>query len=60
MAQYLAEEVFKINSQGEYECEWRSGMDSVQAGFRTYVSNTEERTWRTLKGLMGRGYPTQD
>ena len=60
MAKYLREEVFKQGDDGEFHCTWRSGLDVVQPGYRTYVSNTEERYWRTLKGILPRGYRTQD
>ena len=58
MARYLRAEILKEEA-GVFRCLWRSGMDAVMAGYRSYVSNTEERMWRTLKGLLG-NYATLD
>jgi hypothetical protein len=35
-------------------------LDAVPAGYRTYVSNNEERFWRSLKHSLGKNYQTQD
>ena len=51
-AKYLREEVLKEQEDGSFGCLWRSGFDAVPAGYRTYVSNNQERMWRTVKGLL--------
>lgn len=60
LAQYLTDEVFQKQENGSYACTWRSGLDSVEAGYRTYVSNNEERFWRTAKHHLGSKRTTLD
>ena len=59
MAAYLRMQVLDEDDDGVFRCQWRSGMDSVMAGYRAYASNTIERQWRTIKGLLG-NYATFD
>ena len=39
---------------------WQSGLGQVCPGYGTYVSNSQERTWRTIKGLFKQGFRHQD
>ena len=58
MADYLSETVLK-KKDGQFRCTWQSGINSVQAGFRTYIQNTEERYWRTPKSAFPKKYIAQ-
>jgi hypothetical protein len=49
-----------MQEDGSFACTWRSGLDSVAPGYRTYVSNNQERFWRTLKGLLPRNFANMD
>ena len=43
-----------------WSAKWQSGLGQVCAGYGTYVSNSQERAWRTLKGLFKKGFVHQD
>ena len=53
VAQYLVRNLLQETGQaGVYSAPWRSGFGQVPAGFTTYTSNSLERSWRTIKGLL--------
>jgi len=53
VAQYLVRNLLEETGQaGVYSAPWRSGFGQVPAGFTTYTSNSLERSWRTIKGLL--------
>ncbi|CAL1161178.1 unnamed protein product [Cladocopium goreaui] len=53
VAQYLVRNLLQETGQaGLYSAPWRSGFGQVPAGFTTYTSNSLERSWRTIKGLL--------
>ena len=60
MAKYLRQEILQEDDHGAFKCLWRSGLDAVPRGYRTYVSNTNERAWRTIKGILPHNYHSQD
>ena len=39
---------------------WRGGLAAQQLGYHPYVSNAEERSWRSVKQLFPKGYRSQD
>ena len=51
-ADYVEKHLLKPGPGG-LTAAWRSGHGVVPNGFSTYGSNTLERAWRTLKGLLG-------
>ena len=52
IAAYIEKHLLMPGAAG-FTALWRSGYGSVPSGFSTYASNTLERTWRTLKGVLG-------
>ena len=54
MAQYIEQSLLQQGPNG-YTSAWRSGLGVVPTGFSTYSSNAQERSWRTVKGLLKAG-----
>ena len=50
-ADYVEKHLLKPGPGG-LTAAWRSGHGVAPTGFSTYDSNTLERAWRTLKGLL--------
>ena len=55
--QYLRKEVLRTEDDGP---KWRGGLAATQVGYSPFVSNAEERSWRSLKELFPAGYRSQD
>ncbi|CAE7726547.1 unnamed protein product, partial [Symbiodinium sp. KB8] len=43
-----------------WSADWQSGLGQVCPGYGTYVSNAQERAWRSIKGLFKKGFRHQD
>ncbi|CAE7591302.1 unnamed protein product [Symbiodinium natans] len=43
-----------------WSADWQSGLGQVCPGYGTYVSNSQERAWRSIKGLFKKGFRHQD
>lgn len=54
MAKYIEKHLLERHDQG-WTARWRSGYAQVPCGMTTYASNTLERTWRTVRGLLKPG-----
>jgi hypothetical protein len=54
---YIKEQVLSDDGKNAL---WRGGLASTQIGYSPFVSNAEERSWRTLKHLFPKGYQSQD
>lgn len=57
MKEYLERCIFLCAGES---AAWQGGLHNRPPGFRTYASNAQERSWRTLKGLLPRGFSTHD
>jgi hypothetical protein len=53
---YIKEQVLSDDGKNAL---WRGGLASTQIGYSPFVSNAEERSWRTLKHLFPKGYQSQ-
>lgn len=55
MASYLEANILEESgNECQFTAKWRSGFGCVPNGFTTYTSNCLERSWRTIKGLLGK------
>ena len=43
-----------------WSADWQSGLGQVCPGYGTYVSNAQERAWRSIKGLFKKGFRHHD
>ncbi|CAE7487165.1 unnamed protein product, partial [Symbiodinium sp. CCMP2592] len=43
-----------------WSADWQSGLGQVCPGYGNYVSNSQERAWRSIKGLFKKGFRHQD
>ena len=59
LAAYLEEWILQKKGRW-WSASWQSGLGQVCPGYGTYVSNSQERVWRTLKGLLKKGFVHQD
>ena len=59
LATYLEEWVLQ-KTGAWWSAKWQSGLGQVCAGYGTYISNSQERAWRTMKGLFKKGFAHQD
>ena len=55
MAMYLKENILTLGQDGLLHAEWQCSFFDVMAGYCVYCSNTLEREWRTIKGMMPGG-----
>jgi hypothetical protein len=55
MATYLEQNLLQ-ETPGGFSASWRSGIGVVPLGFSTFSSNAQERSWRTVKGLLKPGW----
>ncbi|CAE7237276.1 unnamed protein product [Symbiodinium sp. CCMP2592] len=49
---YLEENILDKSSRRWYGARWQSGLGSICIGYTTYTSNSQEKMWRTLKGIL--------
>ena len=59
MASYMRECILTVRD-GLLAAHWQSGVQAVPPGFTTYLLNAQERAWRTVKGLLPRGFKSRD
>ena len=55
MANYLEGHILDESSRLWYGARWQSGLGNICLGYNTYTSNSQERMWRTLKGILPNG-----
>ena len=55
MGTYIESNLLQIGPDG-LSASWRTGLGVTPLGFTTFSSNAQERSWRTVKGLLKKGF----
>ena len=55
MADYIETNLLQLGPDG-LSASWQTGLGVTPLGFTTFSSNAQERSWRTVKGLLKKGF----